>query len=53
MGPIFLCFGNLPYIKRTVMRVPEEDEKLMEGVKNDTKKKSKKPEKKKRSTNRS
>jgi hypothetical protein len=47
IGPIFLCFGNLPYNKRTVMRVPEEEEKLIEGLKSDTKKKQKRVEKKK------
>ena len=25
IGPIFLCFGNLPYQKRIVLRVPEEE----------------------------
>jgi hypothetical protein len=44
IGPIFLCFGNLPYQKRTVMRVPEEEILVVDKI--EVKKKKKETKKK-------
>jgi len=45
IGPIFLCFGNLPYQKRTEMQEPEEEVVVLE--KRELKNKKKKDLKKK------
>lgn len=44
--PMFLCFGNLPFEKRVVMKLPEEEEEKIQDKK-DFKKKAKKVDKKK------